>query len=100
MSKAKTSSKKGSRIIPSRTKDADFQCRIDTGRYDELTKRLDVVLQVNSQAKSPALQKWIRENSTHGKLATASSDTTAKDQNAEYDRMLYELQEIAKANLK
>jgi len=89
----------GNRIIPSKTKDADFQLRIDAGHYDATTKRLNVVLQVNSQAKSPALKKWIKENSTHGKLATASFDTAAKDQKAEYDRVLKELEDAAKKSL-
>ncbi len=89
----------GNRIIPSKTKDAEFQLRIDAGHYDATTKRLNVVLQVNSQAKSPALKKWIKENSAHGKLATASFDTAAKDQNAEYDRVLKELEDAAKESL-
>ncbi|OJD24806.1 hypothetical protein ACJ73_03828 [Blastomyces percursus] len=88
-----------SRIIPSRTKDAEFQLRIDAGHYDTNTKRLNVVLQVNSQAKSPALKDWVRKNSTHGKLATASFDTGASDQQAEYARMLGELEEEGKKNL-
>jgi hypothetical protein len=97
--KFSASAVEGNRIIPSKTKDADFQLRIDAGRYDASTKHLNVVLQVNSQAKSPALKKWIKENSTHGKLATASFDTAAKDQNAEFDRVLQELKDNAKENL-
>jgi hypothetical protein len=45
------------------------------------------------------LKKWIKENSAHGKLATASFDTAAKDQNAEYDRVLKELEDAAKESL-
>ena len=45
----------GNRIIPSKTKDAEYQVRINTGRLNPSTKRLNVVLQVNSQAKSPGL---------------------------------------------
>jgi hypothetical protein len=97
--KFSASAVEGNRIIPSKTKDADFQLRIDAGHYDASTKHLNVVLQVNSQAKSPALKKWIKENSTHGKLATASFDTAAKDQTAEFDRVLQELKDIAKENL-
>jgi hypothetical protein len=47
----------GSRILPSKTKDAEFQLRVDASHYDESTKHLNVVLQVNSQAKSPALKE-------------------------------------------
>jgi len=89
----------GNRILPTRNKDAEFQFRIDAGHYDETTKRLNVVLQVNSQAKSPALKYWIKKNSTHGQLATASFDTTAKDQDSEYLRMLKELADAGKENL-
>lgn len=98
-SKFSNAAAEGSRLIPSRTKDADFQLRIDAGRYDADTKRLNVVLQVNSQAKSPALKDWVKKNSTHGKLATASFDTAAEDKQAEYLRMLHELEEQGKKNL-
>jgi hypothetical protein len=89
----------GHRIIPSKTKDADFQLRIDAGHYDATTKRLNVVLQVNSEAKSPALKEFIKKNSTHGKLATASFDTEATDKNAEYSRLIEELVDTGKKNL-
>jgi hypothetical protein len=89
----------GNRIIPSKTKDAEFQLRIDAGHYDATTKRLNVVLQVNSQAKSPALKEYIKNNSTHGKLATASFDTAAEDPKAEFSRVLEELVEAGKKKL-
>jgi hypothetical protein len=89
----------GSRIIPSPSKDTDFQLRIDAGHYDAKTKKLNVVLQVNSQAKSPALREWARKNSTHGKLATASFDTGAADKEAEYDSVLAALEREAKQKL-
>jgi hypothetical protein len=89
----------GNRIIPSKTKDAEFQLRIDAGHYDAKTKHLNVVLQVNSQAKSPGLKDWVKKNSTHGKLATASFDTSAKDPAAEYARVLKELEEAGKKSL-
>jgi hypothetical protein len=69
---------KGTGILPSKTKDAGLQRGLDAGHYDESTKNLSAMLQVNSQVKKPALKEWIK-NSTHGKLATASSDTNAKD---------------------
>ncbi|KAF2489924.1 hypothetical protein BU16DRAFT_586089 [Lophium mytilinum] len=89
----------GSRILPSMTHDADWQCRLDAGYYNALTKRLNVVLQVNSQAKSPALQDFIKKNTTHAKLATAEFDTSAKDPRAEYARVLEELLKAGKAKL-
>jgi hypothetical protein len=89
----------GSRILPSRNKDAEFQLRIDAGHYDAATKKLNVVLQVNSQAKSPALVNFIKRNTTHGKLATAAFDTAAKDQQAEFEWGVEELTDKGKENL-
>lgn len=89
----------GSRIIPSKNRDAEFQLRIDAGHYDESTKKLNVVLQVNSQATSPALREWVKKNSTHGQLATASFDTTAVDKDAELNKVLNSLQNQAKQKL-
>jgi hypothetical protein len=98
-SKFTSSASEGSRIIPSKTKDADFQLRIDAGHYDPETKHLNVVLQVNSQARSPALKDYIKRSTTHGKLATASFDTSASDKHAEYNRLLADLEKEGKKNL-
>lgn len=98
-SKFSASAVEGQRIVPSRTKDADFEVRIDAGRYDKTTKALNVVLQVNSQAKSPALRDWARKNTTHAKLATATFKTDAEDKEAEALRMLEELEEEAKKTI-
>ncbi|KAK6365292.1 hypothetical protein LTR64_008805 [Lithohypha guttulata] len=89
----------GTRIIPSRSRDAELQLRIDAGHHDESTKRLNVVLQVNSQATSPALREYVKKNSTHGKLATASFDTSAEDKDAEFKKMLAALEDQARAKL-
>ena len=89
----------GSRIVPSKNRDAEFQFRIDAGRYDENTKQLNIVLQVNSQATSPALRDWVKKNSTHDKLATASFDTSADDKDAELNKVLNSLQNQAKQKL-
>jgi hypothetical protein len=89
----------GNRILPSKTKDAEFECRLDAGHYNAETKKLNVVLQVNSQAKSPALRDWARKNTTHAKLAEEAFDTSAKDKQAEYSRVLESLAEKAKKNL-
>jgi hypothetical protein len=98
-SKFAGSAVEGSRILPSKTKDAEFQLRIDAGHFDTASKKLNVVLQVNSQAKSPALKDWVKKHTTHGKLATASFDTAAKDKEAEYKKVLEELEEQGKENL-
>lgn len=98
-SKFSASAVEGNRIVPSRTKDADFGVRIDAGHYDASTKTLNVVLQVNSQAKSPALKEWARKNTTHAKLATSTFKTDAEDKEAEALRMLKDLEEKAKENI-
>lgn len=98
-SKFTGSAAEGSRLIPSKTKDEQFQFRIDAGHYDEQSKSLNVNLQVNSQAKSPALKDFIKKNTTHGKVATATFDTTAKDKNAEYNRVVNELVQKGKQKL-
>ncbi|KAI4170130.1 MAG: hypothetical protein LQ346_008896, partial [Caloplaca aetnensis] len=90
-SKFSASAVEGSRLAPSKVKDPQFQVRLDAGHYDPSTKILNVVMQVNSQAKSPALVKWVKENSTHGKLATATFKTDAEDKPSEVIRMLEEL---------
>lgn len=87
----------GGRIIPSPPKDADFQLRIDAGRYNPQTHKLNVVLQVNGEAKSPGLQNWA--HTTHEQLATASFDTTAADKRAEFERVLEDLRKKAKDNM-
>ena len=99
-SKFSATAAEGNRIVPSRTKDAEFQVRIDAGHFDPSTKHLNVVLQVNSQAKSPGLVDWARKNSTHAQLATTTFNTDAKDKKEELNRVLDVLQSEAKENLK
>lgn len=91
---------KGGRILPSRTKDAEFQLRFDAGHYNDLTKKLLVHLQVNSQAKSPVLKDWVKKNSTHGNLASEYFDIGADDKDAELARFLSVMQEKAKNNIR
>lgn len=98
-SKFSASASEGSRLLPSKNKDDAFQVRIDAGRYDQATKKLNVVLQVNSQASSPGLKDFIKKNSTHGKLATAQFDTAAPDKAAEMQRVIAELEAKGKQNL-
>jgi hypothetical protein len=89
----------GGRIIPSPPKDADFQLRIDAGHYNPQTHKLNVVLQVNREAKSPGLQDWAKKHTTHEQLATASFDTTAADKRTEFERVLEDLKKKAKDNM-
>ena len=96
--KFKASHTSGSRILPSRTQknDADYELRIDA----ELTvNKRNIVLQVNTQAKSTALKDWLKKRGTHAKLATVSFDTAAADPEAEAQRALDELEKEAKANI-
>lgn len=94
------SAAEGNRIILSKTKDAAVQLRVDAGHFDPATKQLNGLLQVNSQAKSPALVAWVKKNSTHAQLATATFDTNADDKDTELSCMMEELREKAKENLK
>ncbi len=86
----------GGRIIPSPPKDADFQLRIDAGHYNPQTKKLNVVLQVNKEAKSQGLKDWTKKHTIHDRLATASFDTDAPDKQAELVRGLRNLEREAK----
>lgn len=98
-SKFSPSIAEGSRVAPSKSKDHQCDLRIDAGKYDPSTKKLNVVLQVNSQTTSPSLKNWIQRNSTHAKLATAEYDTAAPNQYEETKRVLTELSEKAKKKL-
>ena len=90
----------GTRLIPSQTKDKQLPVRIDAGHYNPTSKRLNVVMQVNSKPQSPGLENWVKKHSTHGKLAKAEFDTAADDKNAEFSRMLDDLMNKGKQNLK
>ncbi|OJJ98581.1 hypothetical protein ASPACDRAFT_31140, partial [Aspergillus aculeatus ATCC 16872] len=98
-SKFTSSVTESNRILPSRNKDTDFQLRIDAGYYDSTSKGLNVVLQVNSQAKSPALRDWARKNKTHTKLATATFDTAAVNKNTKFQKVLKALVAEGKSKL-
>lgn len=89
----------GGRIVPSRTSknDADYQLRIDAGEL--VGGKRNVVLQVNSQAKSTPLKEWLRKNGSHAKLAQATFDTTAEDPRQEAERVLAELENKGKENI-
>lgn len=57
------------------------------------------MLQVNSQAKSPGLVDWVKKNSTHTTLATATFDTNANDTNVDLSRVMEVLEQKAKENI-
>jgi len=46
------------------------------------------------------LTDWLKKNSTHGKLATATFNTKAEDKQAETLRVFEELKRQAKENIK
>ena len=68
------SAREGDRIIPSPSKDTDFQ-------------------------PTPALRDWAGKKSTHDKCAIPSFDTGAADKEAEYASVLAALESAAKRNL-
>lgn len=75
------------------------ELRLDAG--EKIGDQQNVVLQVNSQAKSGALKKWVANNGrgTHGKLAQGSFDTKAADPVAEADSLVAEMDAQAKNKL-
>ncbi|GBF62306.1 hypothetical protein TMEN_4844 [Trichophyton mentagrophytes] len=93
----------GSRILPSKTakNDEDYQLRLDAGELID-NRWLNIVLQVNSQAKSPGLRTWLKKNGkgTHGQLAISRFDTLAEDEEKETERVLTDLLTKAKDELK
>ncbi len=90
----------GSRIVPSKSKknDQEFQLRIDAGELVDDRYR-NVYLQVNTEAKSPSLKKWLQKQGSHAKLASSQYDTQAEDQDAEAQRVIDELVEKGKDSL-
>ena len=98
-SKFSAAAQEGSRIIPSKTKDASIPVRIDAGKYNATTKKLPVIMQVNSQAKT-GLADWRKKNTSHAKLATEEFDTAASDPDVEYNRVLDSLKAKGKGELK
>ncbi|KAM5436727.1 hypothetical protein McanMca71_001842 [Microsporum canis] len=93
----------GGRILPTRTNknDAEYQCRIDMG--EEIKDKpgyYNVYLQVNTQAKSEGLKKWLRKN-PHGNLATTqiNKNVPESEQNNEGRRVIEDLVEKGKKNL-
>ncbi|KAL9595892.1 MAG: hypothetical protein Q9219_006160 [cf. Caloplaca sp. 3 TL-2023] len=98
-SKFSATATQGKRLLPTKGQDPKVEVRIDAGYYDPVTKGLNVILQVNSEAKSPALVKWRKKNSSHGKLATATFNTDADDKDAEANRVIEELETEAREKL-
>ncbi|KAL8649431.1 MAG: hypothetical protein Q9210_004402 [Variospora velana] len=100
-SKFSAAAQDGHRIIPSKVKDASIPVRIDAGKYNATSKKLPVILQVNSQART-GLGDWRKKqkNTSHAKLATEEFDTAAADPDAEYKRVLDSLMTKGKEELK
>ena len=72
----------GRRLYPSHTtkKDEVNECRIDQGHvFDDDATTYQIVLQANSQAKSPGLQNLVRKYSSHAILATFTIDKSEND---------------------
>lgn len=72
----------GRRPYPSHTtkKDEVNECRIDQGHvFDDDATTYQIVLQANSQAKSPGLQNLVRKYSSHAILATFTIDKSEND---------------------
>ncbi|KAK2764528.1 hypothetical protein FQN54_009223 [Arachnomyces sp. PD_36] len=99
-SKFKASVLEGNRLLPSRSKDHSIPFRIDAGNFNPVTKRLKVILQINKNPGSKGLDAWLKKFSTHGKLATAQFHVEAEDPDAEYERVIDELFDKGKENLK
>lgn len=63
-------------------------------------KKLNVVLQINKEAKSPALVKIVNKFSSHYKMATEMFDTGVVDKQGELKRVLDSLCAQAKEQVK
>lgn len=88
----------GTRLFLSRKFDSRTQLRIDAGYHNEDTKQLNVVLQANKEASKGSLKEFVRKNSAHAKVATATFDTSAVNQKAEFRRMIIKFEENYKRN--
>lgn len=72
--------------------------RLDAGELVDNGWRI-IILQVNTQAKSPGLRDWLRKNSSHAKLATERFDTQAPDEQEESKRVMNNLEKEAKERI-
>ncbi|XP_014556639.1 hypothetical protein COCVIDRAFT_37748 [Bipolaris victoriae FI3] len=86
------------------TASADERCRVSTPhrcrplRHGQ--KKLNVVLQINKEAKSPALVKIVNKFSPHYKMATEMFDTGVVDKQGGLKRVLDSLCAQAKEQVK
>lgn len=90
----------GSRIYPTdKRDDAKTELRIDAG--ERVGDEQNIILQVNSQAKSKSLKEWLSKNGrgTHGKLATAKVNTKAADKDAEVKRVIADMKAEARGKV-
>ncbi len=84
----------GSRIVPAKVKDHEYELRIDAGELVDGRYRI-LKLQINSQATSTALKAYHRKHGTHADLAVGRYDTEAEDADAETDRVVDEMTDEA-----
>lgn len=85
-------SRKGEFIFLQRNakNDAKHDFRLDAGPLVRDQFRY-INLQVNKEARSQHLVKWIRKHGTHAKLASAIFDLCAKNRKEECQRVLKQL---------
>jgi hypothetical protein len=91
--------RKGPESCPPGTRTPAHSSASNADHFDPVTKKLNVVLQINSQARSPALVEYARKHSTHDKLATESFDTAAENPDEEVIRVLGSMAGQAKKKL-
>ncbi|KAB8356447.1 hypothetical protein FH972_024030 [Carpinus fangiana] len=86
------------RVLPKKYSkdDKDADLRIDAG--EKIGDNQNVVLQVNSGAKSEVLQKK-QPHKYHSKLATGSFNTKAEDKEAEIQKLIDQLKDEAEDKL-
>ncbi|KAI4657500.1 uncharacterized protein J4E79_007575 [Alternaria viburni] len=77
----------GTRIFPPNTpkKNEEWGFRVDSGHYNEQSKELNAVLQINNEATAEALVAYRAKHKAHAKLATEKFNTAAEDLWAEFD---------------
>ena len=92
--------KEGSRILPPKAKDVELKLRIDGGHYNPADKKLNVVLQINKEAKSPCLVEQRKKFTSHYKFASKKFDTGAGGKQGELERVLDSLCAQRKGELK
>ena len=91
----------GSRVFPPNTpkKNEEWGFRVDSGHYNEQSKELNAVLQINNEATAKALVAYREKHKAHAKLATEKFNIAAEDIWAEYTRFVDSMADQAKDKL-